>query len=86
MYRDVLFSALPPDWEGSATAIFFRSPFQGNVESPGLDRTRREEWASMATVTATPDGAGRRQVPVDLIDTLEIIRPWLRASEVRRFA
>jgi len=86
MYRDVLFSALPPDWEGSATAIFFRSPISGNVESPGLNRTRREEWASVATVTATPDGAGRRQVPVDLIDTLEIIRPWLRASEVRRFA
>jgi hypothetical protein len=96
MYRDVLFSALPAEWKGEATAIFFRSLLTGSMDSPALNRTQREEWAATATATtlngtaaldsalnySSGKGAGRR-LPVDFIDTLEIIRPWLRVSEVR---
>lgn len=87
LYRDLIFNALPSDWDGAATAVFFRPPRTGGMESPGLNDTHREEWVTAATETQdsnSSDHGGRTggRPHVDIIDTLEIIRPWLRVSEV----
>jgi hypothetical protein len=76
LYHDVIFSAIPPEWQGAATGVLYRSLVNENMGVPGLDREERKDWIEAAT-------AGRANVSVSLIDTLEIIRPWLRLSEVR---
>ncbi len=76
LYRDIIFDAIPPDWRGAATGVFFRSVLAGGMESPPLDRDLREGWVGTAM-------EHRSNVSVSLVDTLEIIGPWLRLSEVR---
>ena len=77
LYRDIIFSSIPADWQGAATGIFFRSLVTGgSMDAPALDPDERAEWIETAT-------EGRPNVAVDLVDMLEIIRPWLRMSEVR---
>lgn len=79
LYHDLIFNAMPADWRGAATGVFFRSLVTGRtLEALPLDPDERAEWIEAAT-------EGRHNVQVDLIDTFELIRPWLRMTEVGFF-
>ena len=79
LYRDLIFNAMPADWHGAATGVFFRSLVSGRtLEALPLDPDERAEWVETAT-------EGRPNVQVDLVDTFELIRPWLRMTEVGPF-
>jgi len=74
LYHDMLFQHLPRDWPGTAIAIFFRSMLSA-TRTLGLPMLTAEEKTAWTSAIGWPTA--------EVIDTKEIILPWMRSAEHR---
>lgn len=70
MHKAMMFDSLPESWQGPVAAIYFRGMYNSPLDGPPLTQEQRNKWSTVL------------HRPVDIVDTSDLIQPWLRFAEV----